>query len=228
MKLTDLRATARQGWRVIMATLHNSLAAVGLAAIAFVGLDGTTLIQAATEPLPTVVAAAVPPSEPEPPALLAPDVDPRHRALATQVAKKYRVAADAAEDLVAEAFAAGKSTGLDPLLILAVISVESRFNPIAESDYGARGLMQVVPRFHMDKISLHGGEDAVLDPRTNIRVGTTVLKEYLRRTGSVEGGMQMYAGALDDPNGVYTQLVMNEKQWLERVRLPVRRPANAA
>jgi soluble lytic murein transglycosylase-like protein len=227
MKLTDLRAFARRGWRALIATLHNGLAAVGLAAIAFVVLEGSTLLQAATTESAAGPAAidagahaALPVPQNEP--------DPRQRALATHLAKKYRVALDATEPLVQEAFSVGAAKGIDPLLILAVISVESRFNPIAESDFGARGLMQVVPRFHLDKLAHHGGEDAVLDPLTNIRVGASILKEYIQRMGSIEAGLQMYAGALDDPNGVYTQRVMNEKAWLQRVAPQPRRPANAA
>jgi hypothetical protein len=46
--------------------------------------------------------------------------------------------------------------------------------------------------------------------------------------GSIEAGLQMSAGALDDPNGAYTQRVMNEKAWLQRVAPQPRRPANAA
>jgi soluble lytic murein transglycosylase-like protein len=214
MKLSEMRAFVRRGWHALIATLHNGLAAAGLAAIAFVALDGATLLQAAT----AESAAEVDVVEQPAPAVSATEPDPLYRALAMQVAKKYRVAADAAEPLVHEAFATGRSIGVDPLLILAVISVESRFNPIAESDFGARGLMQVVPRFHLDKLAHHGGQDAVLDPRTNIRVGATILKEYIQRMGSVEAGLQMYAGALDDPNTAYAQRVMVEKQWLQRVQ----------
>jgi soluble lytic murein transglycosylase-like protein len=225
MKITGLRAGARRGWRALVATLHNGLAAVGVAALAFVALDGAVLLQAATadgtevsslEAAPTVVPTA------------APEPDPRHRALASQLARKYRVAQNATETLVQEAFVTGHTMGVDPLLILAVISVESRFNPIAESDFGARGLMQVVPRFHLDKLAHHGGVDAVLDPRTNIRVGATILKEYIQRAGSIEQGLQMYAGASDDPNTAYAQRVMNEKSWLQRISPAVRRSATPA
>jgi soluble lytic murein transglycosylase-like protein len=224
MKLTDLRATARRGWRALFATLHNGLAAVGLAAIAFVALDGSTLLQAAAS---TVQVAALETSPTVVPTV-SPEPDAQQRALATQLARKYRVAVDATEPLVQEAFVSGRATGVDPLLILAVISIESRFNPIAESDYGARGLMQVVPRFHLDKLADHGGEDAVLDPRANIRVGATILKEYIQRMGSVEAGLQMYAGALDDPNTSYAQRVMSEKSWLQRITPAPRRAGTAA
>jgi soluble lytic murein transglycosylase-like protein len=223
MNMSDLRTMVRRAWLALVATLHNGFAAVGVAAIMFVVLDGAALLQAATDTAPAVAEAeevsAVTPAV---------DPDPRYRALATQLAKKYRVAVNAPEPLVHEAFAAGQAVGVDPLLILAVISVESRFNPIAESEFGARGLMQVVPRFHLDKLAHHGGEDAVLDPRTNIRVGAKILKEYIQRAGSVESGLQMYAGAADDPNTAYAQRVMTEKSWLQRSLPPVRRSGSTS
>ncbi len=224
MNLSDLRTIVRRGWLALVATLHNGFAAVGVAAIMFVALDGAALLQAATGPAAASAAEAEEISAVTPAA----DPDPRYRALATQLAKKYRVAVNATEPLVHEAFAAGQAVGVDPLLILAVISVESRFNPIAESEFGARGLMQVVPRFHLDKLAHHGGEDAVLDPRTNIRVGAKILKEYIQRSGSVESGLQMYAGAADDPNTAYAQRVMTEKSWLQRSLPPVRRSGSTA
>ena len=129
----------------------------------------------------------------------------------------HRVAPEPLEELVHAAFAAGRLTQLDPLLILAVIAVESRFNPIAESDYGARGLMQVVPRFHLEKLAGHGGEATLLEPHTNILVGTRILDEYIQRTGSLEAGLQLYAGAADDPARGYAQRVLAEQQRLVQV-----------
>ena len=78
---------------------------------------------------------------------------------------------------VDEAHDAADEWDLDPLLVLAVISVESRFDPAARSGYGATGLMQVVPRFHREKLAEHGGDKALLDPRVNVQVGTQILKE---------------------------------------------------
>jgi soluble lytic murein transglycosylase-like protein len=104
-------------------------------------------------------------------------------------------------------------------LILAVISVESRFNPIAESNYGAKGLMQVVPKYHPEKFADQGGATAALDPRTNILVGTRILAEYIRRAGSLEAGLQLYAGASEDPMQGYAQKVIAERHRL-RQKLP--------
>ena len=146
----------------------------------------------------------------------------RYRALSEFVAKRYRVSQDAAFDLVTLAHRAGHQLQLDPLLIIAVIAIESRFNPIAESRAGAKGLMQIIPRFHGDKLEEFGGAQAVFEPEANIHVGASILKEYLRRTGNLGIALQMYAGALGDDEDQYTRKVLNERYRLQQVISPSR------
>jgi soluble lytic murein transglycosylase-like protein len=141
----------------------------------------------------------------------------RHRALSEFLARKYKVSETVTRNLVDIAHSAGHQLSLDPLLIIAVIAVESRFNPIAESVAGAKGLMQVIPKYHTDKLDEYGGEHAVFDPEANIRVGSQILKDYLRRTGNISIALQMYAGALNDGEDVYTNKVLSEKQRLQQV-----------
>lgn len=144
-------------------------------------------------------------------------VDGSHAALAEFLAKRYKVSLEVTHDLVSIAYAAGHQLGLDPLLIIAVISVESRFNPIAESVAGAKGLMQIIPKYHTEKFEALGGVSEVFDPETNILVGAKILKEYLGRTGNLGMALQMYAGALSDEQDGYTNKVMNEKQRLQYI-----------
>jgi soluble lytic murein transglycosylase-like protein len=152
--------------------------------------------------------------------------DARLAALAEFLARRYKVSQAVTLDLVGIAHAAGQQMGLDPLLIIAVMAVESSFNPIAESVAGAKGLMQVIPRYHGEKLREFGGEKAVFDPETNILVGAQILKEYLARTGNMTQALQMYAGALRDRNVVYTGRVLTEKQRLQQVlRNSPQRPA---
>lgn len=148
---------------------------------------------------------------------------PREQAAVTYwLAKKYRVAPEPLAVLVSEAYAIGAHTKLDPTLILAVMAVESSFNPFAQSDVGAQGLMQVMTRVHTDKYEDFGGRFAAFDPVANLRVGVKVLQECITRAGSVEGGLRAYVGAANLPDDTgYASKVL-----AERARL--RQAANAA
>ena len=148
----------------------------------------------------------------------APSADPEIEAVANAVARRYRISLEATRELVGTAYREGKVIGVDPLLIIAVMAVESRFNPIAQSDGGAIGLMQVIPRFHADKFDVALGK-SVLDPRTNIQLGARVLKDYIRRGGTDAAGLQLYNGASGDPGNAYANKVLGERQRLrEAVR----------
>jgi len=101
-------------------------------------------------------------------------------------------------------------------LILAVAAIESRYNPVAESFLGAKGLMQIIPRYHQDKLREHGGDSALLDPEVNIQVGAQILREYLKRFGETQAALQMYGGAFDEPTSQYANKVLTERSRLEQ------------
>ena len=145
------------------------------------------------------------------------------RAVAEMLSKRFRVAQEAVGGFVASAYRVGKDTSVDPLLILAVICVESRFNPVAESTFGAKGLMQIIPKFHKEKLAKHGGDDALLDPDVNILVGAQVLREYMRRFGGTENALQAYAGAYEEPTSMYSKQVLSERSRLEQIVAKLRR-----
>lgn len=140
--------------------------------------------------------------------------------MALWLSKKYRVAPEPISAIVAEAFEVGSRVRLDPALILAVMAVESGFNPFAQSHVGAQGLMQVMTRVHRDKYQNFGGEFAAFDPLANLQVGVKVLLDCIRAAGSVEGGLKYYVGAanVEDDNG-YTAKVMAEYSRLQQVAL---------
>ena len=141
----------------------------------------------------------------------------RQRAVAEFIAKRYRVADDAVARFVSEAYNAGHRFGVDPLLIISVMAIESRFNPVAQSDLGAKGLMQVIPKYHPEKVSEYGGAEALLNPEVNIQVGTQILHEYLRRFGGTQAALQVYAGAAEEPTAQYANKVLAERSRLERM-----------
>jgi len=82
--------------------------------------------------------------------------------------------------------------GLSPELVLAVIDIESAFNPFAISPVGARGLMQVMP-FWLKEIGRPG--DSLFRVQTNLRYGCTILKFYLdKERGNLNLALRRYNG----------------------------------
>ena len=136
-------------------------------------------------------------------------------AVAFWLSKKYRVAPEPLSALVAEAYEIGTRAKIDPTLILAIMAIESSFNPFAQSAVGAQGLMQVMTTVHTDKYENFGGQNAAFDPVSNLRVGVRVLKECIERAGSIEGGLRYYVGAANLPtDGGYAAKVLAEHQRL--------------
>ncbi len=139
-------------------------------------------------------------------------------AVAIWLARRYRVAPEPVSRLVKEAWTVGNKVGLDPTLILAIMAIESSFNPFAQSPVGAQGLMQVMTRVHDDKYEAFGGNHAAFDPVTNLRVGVQVLKECIARAGSLEAGLRHYVGAANlADDGGYAGKVLGEQDHLRLV-----------
>lgn len=164
--------------------------------------------------------------------LIGPSLSREQQNLADFIARTYRVAAWQTQWFVEHAYHAARELKLDPMLILAVISVESSFDPQAQSHRGAQGLMQVLTQVHVDKFSPFGGAAAAFDPLANIRVGAQILAEYLRRAGSVEGALKAYVGAALLPHdGGYGAKVIFERERMAAAAagrpVPASRPAPA-
>jgi hypothetical protein len=149
--------------------------------------------------------------------------EPRHlpkeqAALAFWLARKYSVAPEPLSVLVSAAFEIGHKAKLDPTLLLAIMAIESGFNPFAQSPVGAQGLMQVMTKVHAEKYDNFGGKLAAFDPVTNLRVGVKVLQECITRAGSLEGGLKFYVGAANlADDGGYASKVMAEHARLQAV-----------
>ncbi|WP_229265259.1 lytic transglycosylase domain-containing protein [Duganella sp. 1224] len=172
----------------------------------------TALMDAPAAPAP----AAAAPLSAEEKALLG--TQKQQQLVTTWLSKRYRVAGDAANMLVSTAYLTAREIKLDPLLILAVMSIESGLNPFAESPMGAQGLMQVMSKVHHEKFQDMGGLQAALNPVANIRVGALILKDYVTRGGSVEAGLKSYVGAAAfETDEGYGGKVMGEYNLLKQV-----------
>lgn len=167
------------------------------------------LLAAVQEPDAVARATAVNPAE----------LNRQQAAVAQWISRRYKVAPEPVARLVQEAWHVGQRAGIEPTLILAIMAIESSFNPFAQSPVGAQGLMQVMTRVHDDKYEAFGGNHAAFDPVTNLRVGVQVLKECIARAGSLEGGLRFYVGAAHLPDdGGYVGRVLSENEHLKRVQ----------
>ncbi len=137
------------------------------------------------------------------------DLSPLQLNLVQAVKSKYRVAPEPLNALILEVFDLADRSALDPTLILAVIGVESNYNPFANSPTGAKGLMQVIAEVHSEQFTPYGGAMAIFDPKTNLRIGVKILKECIDLTGSLEEGLRLYKAGEES--------VSQETEYLARV-----------
>ena len=161
------------------------------------------------------------------------DLPKQQANLAYWLSRKYRVAPEPLSSLITEAYELGPKNNLEPTLILAVMAIESGFNPFAHSQAGAQGLMQVMTKVHSDKYQGFGGTLAAFDPVANLRVGVLVLRECVQRAGSLEGGLRLYVGEGNNKEDTgYAAKVLAEQRRLlqvaKGVKVPTNEPTSAA
>lgn len=169
-----------------------------------------------TDTYPPVVTAQ--PASPAAPS----SVVVEQEALVEHLSSKYNLPAQFVNRIVKAAYHEAYRVRMSPLLVLAVIEKESGLNPKATSGYGAVGLMQVVPRFHRDKLAGNNAPDGAYNPEVNIRVGTTILADYRKaHGGDIRSALTQYSGQARG----YAQRVVSYKQELEAVTARAVRPA---
>ena len=215
---------------------HNSLALVGLAVVAVVVFaSGRADVRYQAEQVAlgwllerqearaevsdnTLMGASEPDAVSRATAIDPRDLNRQQAAVAQWLSRRYKVAPEPISRLVQEAWHVGQKAGVEPTLILAIMAVESSFNPFAQSSVGAQGLMQVMTRVHDDKYEAFGGVLAAFDPVTNLRVGVQVLKECIARAGGLEAGLKFYVGAANlTDDGGYAGKVLREQAHLRQV-----------
>jgi soluble lytic murein transglycosylase-like protein len=250
-------STTRVSAKGVLTTAQHTLTILGVSALVvmavlFVRPDLAKALSDSLNPAPEVEAVAVvapplsalmeAPAAATPAASTAPLTAEEKALLGSQkqqqwvtswLSKRYRVAGDATNMLVSTAYLTAREIKLDPLLILAVMAIESGLNPFAESPVGAQGLMQVMSKVHHERFQEMGGLQAALNPVANIRVGSLILKDYVTRGGSVEAGLKIYvgAGAFEHDDG-YGSKVLAEYNRLKQVsagkKVPTITPMMAA
>jgi hypothetical protein len=233
MLLQSLKTMSRDISDGIIAVTHNALALIGfavllLALLAFGKPDARRSVELeALSWLQSRLVSNVSPTEPALELALPTsttglmlqaqmdDLPKQQKLVAEWLSKRYRIAPDPMAHMVAAAYDTAGTLKLDPLLVLAVVAIESSFNPFVQSGVGAQGLMQVMSNLHEEKF----------DPTTSIKVGAVILKEYVSRAGSVEGGLKMYVGAANfETDDGYGHKVISERLRLHDVAAGKRVP----
>jgi soluble lytic murein transglycosylase-like protein len=138
-------------------------------------------------------------------------------ALAKDIARRFHLGRSAAVSITNAAFNAAQDRGIDPTLVLAVAAVESKFKPGAVNPAtGATGLMQVVPKWHQNKVMDAGGESSLLLIAPNMDVGAAILAEYVDAdAGNITSALGRYLGTAGANR--YVNQVQREMEHLAKV-----------
>lgn len=134
------------------------------------------------------------------------------------LSRRYRVSPEPLAALVTEAWDIGERSQIAPTLIMAIMAIESKFNPFSAGTQGAMGLMQIDPDLNVNELSTFGGRLAVFDPVTNLRLGVRRLQDLILQNGTLEEALRQYAmqsGQSEDSQ--YVERILNEQKMLEKL-----------
>ena len=134
------------------------------------------------------------------------------------LSRRYRVSPEPLAALVTEAWAVGERSQIPPTLILAIMAIESKFNPFTSGTQGAMGLMQINPDARATELASFGGRLAVFDPVTNLRLGARLLQDLILQSETIEEALRQYASASGQAeDSVYIERVLAEQKFLEKL-----------
>ncbi len=144
-------------------------------------------------------------------------------ALSAYIATRFHLPLKTAETITRQAYLAAHTNKVEATLVLAIVAVESSYQPHAVNTVsGARGLMQVLPRWHRREVERIGGTAALFHIKPNIDVGTAILAKYLKwERGRLAPALGRYWGSMHCK--VYVYRVKRQLRHLNRVLKSVRR-----
>lgn len=133
-------------------------------------------------------------------------VTPASNDIVAMLRDQFRVARNDSIRIADAVLAEAHRHAVSPVLLLAVMSIESSFDRHAVSGAGARGLMQIMPSAHPQLIA-HAKD--LSDPAVNVRIGTTILRDYLDAAdGDLDAALYRYSGG----GRGYARRVMSQMQ----------------
>lgn len=148
------------------------------------------------------------------------EVAPSNKAeesLAQRISAQYNVDTPLPRSVVGFAKAYGRDTFPTYKDILAVIAVESSFNPSAENN-GAYGLMQIQFEHHKEKAL---SPKSLKNPLHNVAIGSSVLKEYYALLRNRDAAILAYQSGPEsyirgEYNPEYLRRFNQARSWLEQ------------
>ena len=124
---------------------------------------------------------------------------------------------NASSDLHAQIDTVAKEFDIERTLILSVVKRESQCSQTALGSSNDRGLMQVVPKWHHDRMAKLGVTD-LFDPLQNLRVGTHFLAS-LGAADKPRDALVYYNGGYRKPQSSYkyAQEVLEKKELYDKM-----------
>jgi soluble lytic murein transglycosylase-like protein len=112
--------------------------------------------------------------------------------ISAMLMEKFGLAREKAQRISSAVMTSAEKYSLPPALVLAIISIESRFKETARGAHGATGLMQVVPAAHRQLVK----NMDLTEPSDNIEAGSAILHGYLQSArGDVGAALKSYGGS---------------------------------
>lgn len=174
-----------------------------------------SLLEVADEPETICLAPELRRTEAPKPELAKADPQLAEKQVLTEyIVDKFNKPKALASRIVDTVYKEAAALNVAPLLALAIIERESSFKPDAANPSGATGLMQVMRKYHTDKLAQLGHGASLYHPETNIKVGIQVLREYVSlAAGNVQRALTQYSGGSTD----YAKAVLQKQRSLERL-----------
>lgn len=129
------------------------------------------------------------------------------------IAREGNIPSDVASRYAIMIYEASSKHNVDPLLILSVMSVESKFKSDAISGAKAIGLMQVIHFWHQEKTT----QANLFRPENNINVGTQILAEYTKRSKNETETLLRYNGSLGKSNKYAIKVLAKKQEYKNEI-----------
>ncbi|SAK91230.1 lytic transglycosylase catalytic [Caballeronia temeraria] len=121
-----------------------------------------------------------------------PKVEQASHKISDMLMRKFGVAREKAQTIATAVMSSSSKYSLPPALLLAIISIESRFRETARGPNNATGLMQVVPSAHKKLVR----NVDLTDPEDNIETGSAILHGYVKSAqGDFDAALKSYGGS---------------------------------